>query len=138
MNSENGYSELLRKAEEVRKNAYAPYSGFYVGACILTDTGNTYVGANFENSAFGAGTCAERCAIASAVAAGDRHIKAVAVVANYAAWPCGICRQAIREFCVSVKIPVIIRGVDDTEYRVKTLEELLPESFGPDALDDIK
>ena len=70
--SESTIRTMVNRAKEVRLNAYAPYSKFLVGACILSANDNMYVGANFENSAFGAGTCAERCAIAAAVAAGEK------------------------------------------------------------------
>lgn len=131
------YRQMLDRARAARLNAYAPYSKFSVGACILTKKGNFYTGANWENAAFGAGTCAERCAISNCIAAGDHEIEAIAITADYAAWPCGICRQALREFCVSTQMPVIVSGYQDNDYTVRTLEELLPNSFGPDALDNI-
>lgn len=121
---------LFEKACEALQNSYAPYSNFHVGACILTASGKMFTGANFENASYGATICAERCAASCAIAAGERHFVAVAVVGETApAWPCGICRQVLREFS-NLDLPVIV-GQKGCGYSVKTLNELLPESFGP-------
>lgn len=127
------YDMLFKRAIAARENAYAPYSRFRVGACILTESGNTYTGCNFENASFGACICAERCAASCAIAAGERRFKAIAIAANTAAWPCGICRQVLREFACDEDMPVIV-GAFDGDFSVKTLGELLPESFGPEYL----
>ena len=129
------HEQLLKMAIEAREKAYAPYSKYKVGACILTAEGNTYSGCNFENASFGATICAERCAASCAVAAGERKFAAVAIAANTVAWPCGICRQVLREFACGPEMPVIV-GAYDGGFQIKTLEELLPESFGPEYLLD--
>ena len=121
--------ELIERAIEMAKMAYAPYSHFQVGAAVLADSGKVYGGANVENASYGATICAERNAVATAVNAGERKLKAIAVTAT----PCGMCRQVMREFCDPKAFKVIVaRSADD--YRVFTLEELLPESFGPECL----
>lgn len=127
------YEKLFELACHARENAYAPYSEYKVGACILTESGKTYTGCNFENASYGATICAERCAASCAVADGERRFKAIAIAANTAAWPCGICRQVLREFACDPDMPVIV-GPHDGEFRVKPLSELLPESFGPEYL----
>ena len=124
------HENLFRLACEARENAYAPYSKYRVGACILTGDGRTFQGCNFENASYGATICAERCAASCAVAAGQRRFMAIAIAANSAAWPCGICRQVLREFACGPDMPVIV-GPAGGEFTVKTLSELLPESFGP-------
>lgn len=150
-------AKLIRAALEVRANAYAPYSGFSVGAAVLASSGRIYKGANIENASYPCGICAERSAISHAISEGERSIKAVALAgapaesANNAALegspvpegsaesssgycpPCGICRQFMREFADPVELQIIsAKSADD--YRQWTLEELLPQSFGPDNL----
>lgn len=127
------YGQLFEKAKQARENAYAPYSKFQVGACILTEDGSSFTGCNFENASFGATICAERCAASCAIAAGQRRFMAIAIAANTAAWPCGICRQVLREFACGADMPVIV-GPYDGDFTVKTLGDLLPESFGPEYL----
>lgn len=126
--------ELIAKAKEARERAYAPYSKFRVGACILTSSGACFEGCNFENASYGATICAERCAASCAVAAGERVFTAIAIVANEPAWPCGICRQVLREFAQSADMPVAVGAADGDSYEIRTLGELLPESFGPEYL----
>lgn len=118
--------ELIERAMEMARKAYAPYSRFQVGAAVLAESGEIYGGANVENASYGATVCAERSAIFAAVNAGERKLKAIAVTAT----PCGICRQVMREFCDPEAFRVIVAKTAD-DYRVFTLEELLPESFGP-------
>ena len=127
------HKDLFDLACKARENAYTPYSHYRVGACILTEDGSTFTGCNFENASYGATICAERCAASCAIAAGQRRFMAVAIAANSAAWPCGICRQVLREFACSLDMPVIV-GPAGGEFTVKTLGELLPESFGPEYL----
>ncbi len=127
------HQELFDRACAARENAYTPYSGYRVGACILTESGKCYDGCNFENASYGATICAERCAASCAIAAGERKFSAIAIAANSAAWPCGICRQVLREFACGPDMPVIVGAAGGT-FQVKTLEELLPESFGPEYL----
>lgn len=122
--------ELMKKAIEVSKNSYCPYSKFAVGACVLADDDTTYTGCNFENSSFGMTICAERNAIGSAIAAGKRKIKAVAIYSPIqdSCFPCGACRQVMHEFCDNDKeLKIIIKKGE--ELKVYTLAQLLPESF---------
>ena len=128
------HEELFHLAEEARKNAYSPYSHYSVGACILTEDGRTFQGCNFENASFGATICAERCAAGSAIAAGQRRFTAIAIAADSVAWPCGICRQVLREFACGPEMPVIAGAAGSGSFETRTLEELLPGSFGPEYL----
>ncbi|KAJ5937011.1 APOBEC/CMP deaminase zinc-binding [Penicillium verhagenii] len=124
-------STLSTKAIAAKDSAYCPYSKFRVGACILTTSGEFVVGANVENAAYPVGVCAERVAIGTAVVAGHKSFKAIAVATDIkpAASPCGMCRQAIREF-TGPSFPVYMYD-GDGNYKVKTMDELLPDSFGP-------
>ena len=124
---------LFALACEAMQQAYSPYSHFKVGACILAASGKTYKGCNFENASYGATICAERCAASCAIVAGERHFSAIAIVGSTAvAWPCGICRQVLREFS-DLDLPVIV-GEYGKGYVVRTLGELLPESLSPEDL----
>ncbi|KAJ5212734.1 uncharacterized protein N7498_004380 [Penicillium cinerascens] len=125
---------LSVKAIEAKSQAYCPYSKFRVGACILTESGEFVVGANVENAAYPVGTCAERVAFGTAVVAGHKKFKALAVATDIkpAASPCGMCRQFIREF-TSPSFPVYMYD-GEGGYKVMTMDELLPDSFGPDHL----
>ena len=121
--------ELIGRAMEMANAAYAPYSHFRVGAAVLAESGKVYGGANVENASYGATICAERSAIFAAVNAGERKLAAIAVTAT----PCGMCRQVMREFCDPKAFKVIVaKSAED--YKVFTLQELLPESFGPEHL----
>ena len=127
------YDALFAKACEAMENAYCPYSKFRVGACILAEDGRTFEGCNFENASYPAGICAERCAAANAIVHGARRFAAIAVVGSTAvAWPCGICRQVLREFS-DESLPVIV-GQLGKGYTVRTLGELLPEGLTPEDL----
>lgn len=123
------YKMLVSKALEGKKNAYAPYSKFKVGAAVLTEDGKVYTGCNIENASYGATNCAERTAIFKAVSEGYTTIKAIAIVGieNEYTYPCGICRQVIAEFG-SEDIEIIL-GKNENEYIVKTLDEILPGAF---------
>lgn len=119
--------DLVAVARRAAEQAYVPYSGFRVGAVVVDDQGNRYQGANVENSAYGATICAEATAIAQAVASGARKLTVVAVScidAEEAGYPCGNCRQLMREFDVET---VIVDGPDGPVEH--TLEELLPHGF---------
>ena len=119
---------LIERAKEARKHSYSPYSGFSVGAALLTADGRIYTGCNIENASFTPTCCAERVAIFSAVADGCRNFTAIAVVGNTApCMPCGVCRQVLSEFC-DKDMPIIYEG-EDGEVRSITLAELLPMSF---------
>lgn len=123
------YQDLVSKAIDARKNSYSPYSNFKVGAAVLTYDGKIYTGCNIENASYGATNCAERTAIFKAVSEGYTTIKAIAIVGveNDYTYPCGICRQVIAEFATDDT--KIILGKNDTEYIVKTLDEILPGAF---------
>ncbi|MBR1471040.1 MAG: cytidine deaminase [Lachnospiraceae bacterium] len=128
--------QMMRLALEARRCAYAPYSDYQVGAALLTEDGRVYVGGNIENASYGATICAERTAAAKAVSEGARRFRMIAIAGGSGehlnmAYPCGICRQALREFCDPESMIVLV-GISDEKYRKFTLEELLPESFGPD------
>ena len=105
-----------------------------MGACILTEDGQTFQGCNFENASFGATICAERCAASGAIAAGQRRFMAIAIAADSVAWPCGICRQVLREFACGPDMPVIAGAAGSASFETRTLDELLPGSFGPEYL----
>lgn len=126
---------LFDAARAVRERAYAPYSGFQVGAAILSRGGHTYLGCNVENAAYPSGTCAEQSAIAAMVAAGEKDIAAIAIVGSSAepCFPCGACRQRIREFADGAT-KVIAGGTLGAEQFETTLDALLPHAFGPEQL----
>lgn len=123
---------LVEEARAARAHAYAPYSGFTVGAAVATDAG-VFRGVNVENASYPVGTCAERVAAAAAVAGGASHIDAVAVAGPTAdpTPPCGACRQFLNEF--GSRMLVISEG-SSGERRRWSLADLLPEAFGRDAL----
>ena len=122
--------ELFQLAARALDNAYAPYSHFQVGACLLSKDGRTFSGCNIENASYGAALCAERCAVSGAVSQGVREFEAIAVAGRESfAWPCGICRQTLNEFAPELK--VICGNASTGEYTVATLPQLLPRAFGP-------
>jgi len=123
---------LLQAARTARRAAYAPFSGFAVGAAVLADDGRIFAGCNVENRSFGLTLCAERGAVAAAIAAGARSFRAIAVVtdAEPPAAPCGLCREALAEFCAD-DLPVHLEGRDGARLTV-TLGELLPNRFALD------
>ena len=124
--NDNVYRELYKVAAEVRRNAYAPYSKFKVGAALLSENGKIYTGVNIENASYGATICAERSAISTAITDGERSFEAIAIAAGEeSAFPCGICRQVLAEFAPDIAI-IVGNGVDLKSY---SLEELIPHSF---------
>lgn len=124
--------ELIRLAFEAKKNAYAPYSHFHVGAAVLTEDNKIYTGCNIESASYTPTICAERTAISKAVSDGQRKIKIIAIVGDAGfTYPCGVCRQVIKEFGEDA---VIIVAKSEKEYKEYSLEELLPYSFGPENL----
>jgi cytidine deaminase len=124
--------ELIRKALEAKKIAYVPYSNFHVGAALITEDDEIYTGCNIEIASYSPTLCAERTAIFKAVSEGHTKIKSIAVVGDAnPTFPCGVCRQVIREFGKDATI-IIANSEDD--YKEYTLEELLPNSFGPEDL----
>lgn len=132
-------SDLIGEALLMRKSSYSPYSGFAVGAALLTEEGRIYGGCNIENAAYPATICAERTAMVKAISEGERAFRAIAVAGGREAdpegysYPCGTCRQFMREFCDS-KTFVVIVARSREDYKIFTLEELLPSSFGPKSL----
>jgi cytidine deaminase len=124
--------ELVNAAAEVRLRAHAPYSEFTVGAALLAADGRIFVGCNVENASYGLSVCAERHAVAAAVAAGSKSFRAVAVVTDLSppAQPCGACRQVLTEFGDLEVISANSGG----ERRKTTISGLLPEAFGPESL----
>lgn len=120
---------LLRSASEAAENAYSPYSGFKVGACALYEDGKTYTGCNVENASYGLTICAERNAISSAIADGQKSkLIAIAIFSpnTKLCYPCGACRQWISEFSKSAS--VIIENTQG-QPQAFSIEELLPYSF---------
>lgn len=134
--------QLIRAAFHARQHAYTPYSHFRVGAALLSADGTIIEGCNIENATYGATNCAERTAFFKAVSEGIREFRMIAIVGGVEqgsdrvsdfAYPCGICRQVMREFCDPKSFKVIVaKSVED--YEVYTLEDLLPNSFGPSNL----
>jgi len=118
--------ELVAQAIRARERAYAPYSGYTVGAALLTKSGRIYTGCNVENAVYPLTTCAERVAVVKAVSEGEQGIEALAVSTENGGAPCGSCRQTLREFGQDI----IVLIADTTgAYRETTVAELLPGSF---------
>ena len=135
--AEEEIKALIREAITARKMSYAPYSGYQVGAALLTMDGQVIRGCNIENAAYTPTNCAERTAFFKAVSEGKRDFKAIAIVGSpkgdaitQYSYPCGVCRQVMMEFC-DPKTFKIILATDRTHYDVYTLEEMLPLGFGP-------
>jgi cytidine deaminase len=130
----NDLDALFAAATVARANAYAPYSGYAVGAAVQDETGRVFAGCNVENAAYPVGTCAEAGAISAMAMAGGRGIAAILVLADGGGLvtPCGACRQRIREFAADTA-PVHLADPSGVR-RTLTLGELLPFAFGPDNL----
>ena len=132
--------QLVREALEAMHFAYVPYSGFTVGAALLTKSGKVYRGCNIENAAYGPSNCAERTAIFKAVSEGEREFAAIAVVggkngdASDIFPPCGVCRQVMMEFCDPECFRIVL-GKGDLSFREYTLKELLPLGFAGDGVE---
>ncbi|GAB4307747.1 MAG: cytidine deaminase [Candidatus Bipolaricaulota bacterium] len=123
-------SRLVAAAVEARRNAYAPYSGFPVGAALLARDGRLFTGCNVENASYGLTVCAERVALFKAVSEGVREFEAIAVACGDAPCsPCGACRQALNEFAPNLK--VILADGEGRRWEVVPLSDLLPRGFGP-------
>lgn len=128
------YSDLLKKAAEAREKSHADYSGFYVGAALLTSSGKIYTGCNIENLSYSLTICAERTAFFKAVSEGESSFKAIAVVGavkdtdcmKEQCFPCGACLQVMNEFCT--KDFEVVLSENGTE-KVYMLEELMPFAF---------
>lgn len=132
---------LMKKAQEVRGNAYTPYSHFAVGAALLGTDGVVYTGCNVENAAYSPGNCAERTAVFKAVSEGKRKFTSIAIVGarqgenpagDSICTPCGVCRQVMGEFCEAESFSIYV--TDGQKLYCYTLEELLPLAFGPTQL----
>ena len=131
--------KMIGVAIEQLKYSYTPYSGFKVGAALLTKEGKIYTGCNIENAAYTPTNCAERTAFFKAVSEGERNFQAICVVGGkdgilteYAA-PCGVCRQVMMEFCNPDTFQIIL-ATSKEQYDIFTLKEMLPLGFGPDNL----
>ena len=131
--------KLIETAIAQLDYSYTPYSNFKVGAALLTKNGDIYTGCNIENAAYTPTNCAERTAFFKAVSEGVRDFQAICIVGGkdgvlteYAA-PCGVCRQVMMEFCNPKKFQIIL-AIDKERYDIYTLEELLPQGFGPSNL----
>jgi cytidine deaminase len=126
--------ELVEAALAARERAYAPYSGFTVGAAVRAGSGMIYSGCNVENGSYGLSMCAERVAIFTAIANGEREISALAVASGSGATPCGACRQALSEFAVCPEEVAVVVANGQGEERSYTLEQLLPAPFSGESL----
>ena len=128
--------ELLALAKDAMQKAYAPYSGLYVGAALLTASGKVYTGCNIENASFSPTNCAERTAFFKAVSEGEREFRAIAVVGGMGGQitglcsPCGVCRQVMQEFCRPEF--EIYMGKENDGFEICTLRDLLPYAFSAD------
>lgn len=126
-------SRLVAAAVGARGRAYAPYSGFPVGAALLSKGGRVFTGCNVENASYGLTVCAERVALFKAVSEGVREFEAIAVACGEAPCsPCGACRQALYEFAPNLK--VILTDGEGRKWETTVLSHLLPRSFGPSDL----
>ena len=131
---DDALAELFEAARAVQANAHVPYSRFPVGAAIRTPSGHVYVGCNVENAAYPQGVCAEASAISAMVSAGEREIHVIVTVADgdHLSTCCGGCRQKIREFATPATR--IVACGPEGPRRMYTMDELLPDSFGPEHL----
>jgi len=125
---EEKYKALIQSAREARERAYAPYSNYYVGAAILTESGDVFTGCNIENASYPATICAERVAITKAVSEGYSNFEAIVVATQNGGSPCGICRQVMNEFAPDMTVLVVSES--EVVYE-STVSELLPDGFGP-------
>ena len=131
----NSVKELAKIAIEAKKTAYAPYSGFYVGAALLSKSGKVYTGINIESASYSPTNCAERTALFKAISEGEREFAAIAIAGGKPdanpeyVYPCGVCRQMLNEFVDNDLIVYIVKTEND--YRTHTFGELFPHGFGP-------
>ena len=123
--------KLIDAAVGARQQAYAPYSKFSVGAAVLAENGQIFIGCNVENASYGLTNCAERTAIFAAVAAGQKRYLAMAVATEGGYSPCGACRQVLAEFCDDLPI-LIVDTRSDGQVEQVSLAELLPRRFRRD------
>lgn len=133
MNEDAMRAELIDRARKIRRQAYAPYSHYQVGAALLTKSGKIYEGVNIENAAFPVTICAERVAVFKAVSEGEREFAAIAVVTRDGGSPCGSCRQVLAEF--SLEMCVYLADENGVLKHELSLRELLPLVFTPASLE---
>lgn len=124
--------ELVLSAIKARETAYAPYSEFYVGAALLCSDGTVFTGCNIENISYSATVCAERTAFFKAVSEGKREFSAIAIAGgkkgeSIFAYPCGVCRQVMAEFCKRDFKVIVVKSAE--KYEIYPLSELIPKSF---------
>ena len=126
-------TELIEAAKKAAKNSYSPYSGYTVGAALLSKDGKVFTGCNIENAAYSPTICAERTAVAKAVSEGHTDFVRIVVAGRCQDFcvPCAVCRQVLREFAPNIEV-ICLNGKG--EEKVFTLPELLPHSFGPEFL----
>lgn len=124
-------AELVHQALTARTRAYAPYSGYQVGAAVLTQDGEVVLGCNVENAAYPATICAERVALTAAVAQGKRRFRAIAVATRNGGSPCGACRQVMMELGPDMTVYI---ADESGVYRTTTVRALLPDGFDHDQL----
>ncbi|MCA9146125.1 MAG: cytidine deaminase [Planctomycetaceae bacterium] len=129
--TEEQNQKLIDAAVAARQQAYAPYSKFSVGAAVLAENGQIFIGCNVENASYGLTNCAERTAIFAAVAAGQTRFLAMAVATEGGYSPCGACRQVLAEFCDDLPI-LIVDTRSDRQVEQVSLAELLPRRFRRD------
>ncbi len=130
------YFSLIEEAIKARELSYSPYSGFKVGAALLSDDGTVYTGTNVENASYGETVCAERVAFLKAIANGQRSFSAIAIVGgldeiSQYVYPCGACRQVMSEFCSS-DLEIVLYNGESAE--IHTLGQLFPSVFDKDTL----
>jgi len=130
---------LVEAALAAREKAYTPYSHYAVGAALLTKGGSVYIGCNVENASYGATNCAERTAFFKAVSEGEREFAAIAIAGGVSgqepedyAYPCGVCRQVMKEFCADDFQIIVVKSTED--YQIYRLDALLPYGFGGDSI----
>ena len=132
MTEQKTLDELLRLAAEARDHSYSPYSHYRVGAALLTKDGRIYQGCNIENASYTPTICAERTAFFKAIYDGVRSFSAIAIIGSgeLPAYPCGVCRQVMSEFCDGDFIIVTANRDADTVV-TETLDQMMPHRFGP-------
>ena len=128
----NNFQELTALANDIRKNAYAKYSNYAVGAALLGKSGKIYTGVNVENAVYSLTICAERVAIFKALSEGEREFEAISVVTDNGGSPCGSCRQVLAEF--GLDIIVYIADGEENLLEETTVKALLPRAFGAEDL----
>ncbi len=125
---------LIKIAIEAREKSYSPYSKFKVGAAVFTKSGKVFTGCNIESASYSPTICAERVAVSKCISEGYRDIEKIAVIGSETkiSFPCGVCRQFLVEFGRNIKV-ICAKSIDS--YKIYTLDELLPNSFGPEDLE---